>query len=49
MLRALTKETASKKFEKLGEDPANMKSFLDYKKAARLIESIGGVCYGKHS
>ena len=50
MLRALTKEIAETKFKKLGEDPTNMKSFLDYKKAARLTESLERrIVYGKHS
>jgi len=49
LVRALRKEIAEKKFKKLGLDINEMRSFLEYKKAARYIETIGGYNYGKRS
>ena len=49
MIRAITKEIALKKFKKLGKETQEIRSFSDYKKAARLIESMGGINNGTNS
>jgi hypothetical protein len=49
MLRALTKEIAKKKFEKIGLDTKELRYTIDYKKAIRIANNQGGVIYGKHS
>jgi len=49
MLKSLSKEIATKRFEKLGEDISDMKSFICYKQASKHMEGKGRINYDRRS